>query len=88
VQFVLDDLETFFVQSVQPAPGDELLEVAVYPDVPLGQELLGAMVRDDQGDYHSPRVVIVHPARVQRVELLVRAPREGAQPFGFVRPDD
>jgi hypothetical protein len=88
VQLVLDDGETFFVQSVEPAAGNELVMLAVYPDVPLGQEMLAAMVRDEEGDYHTARVVIVHPARIQRTELLVRAPGEGAQPFGFTRPDE
>lgn len=88
MQIVLDDGETFFVQSVEPAPGDELIRFAVYPEVPLGQDMLAAMVRDDEGDYHSPRVVIVHPARVHRTELLVRAPGEGAQPFGFTGPNE
>jgi hypothetical protein len=66
----------------------KLVVLAVYPDVPLGQEMLAAMVRDEEGDYHTARVVIVHPARIQRTELLVRAPGEGAQPFGFTRPDE
>jgi len=48
--------------------------------------VLNALVEDLEGERHTPRVVILHPSQIWRIELLARAPGEGEAPIGFAIP--
>ena len=82
VEIVLDDRERFFIANAQPGPGDERVTLAVFP-AGLGDALLEAMIRDAEGELFTSRVVVVHPGRIVRVELLAHATGEGVPAIGF-----
>jgi hypothetical protein len=80
VEITLRDGDSFYVQHARAL--GELLTLAAYPEG-FGQEVIDALIEDNEGDLHTPRVVIVHPTDVLRVELLAHAAGEGALPIGF-----
>jgi len=66
-----------YLHEAQPGPGDELVSLSVYP---TGRER--EMIYNTKADRdYTPHVVVIHPARILRIELLREAPN--AVPFGF-----
>lgn len=78
--------ERFNVQRATAGPGERFVTFDVYPDVAPGGAVLDAMVKDAQGEYHTPRVVIVSLAEVRKIELLHESPGRSTA-FGFRAPD-
>jgi hypothetical protein len=85
------------IQTAVAGPGDASVTLEVYPDVAPGEEVLAHMVRrDPEGDFHTPRVVVVALHEIARVELLHwEPPPEGGQEddprafaIGFQAPEE
>jgi len=87
VQVTLADGESFFLMRAEPGPGDDWISLCPYP---AGRS--DEMVEDadaEEGELTTPRVVIVQPEMVTKIELLVQADeaRRGHL-LGFRLPDD
>ena len=69
------DHERLLLHSAAPGPGENLVTLDPYPD-----EEADMIERD--GSVATPRVVLVHPNAISKIELLFEVP--GAQgPMGF-----
>jgi hypothetical protein len=71
VQVTLADGESFFLMRAEPGPGDDWISLYPYPPGRLDE-----MVDDadaEEGELTTPRVVIIHPEMVAKIELLVEA---------------
>jgi hypothetical protein len=86
VQVTLADGESFFLMRAEPAPGDDWISLYPYPAGRLDEMIQDA---DAEGELTTPRVVIIHPEMVAKIELLVE-PDEARRGhlLGFRLQDD
>jgi hypothetical protein len=70
VQVTLADGESFFLMRAEPGPGDDWISLYPYPAGRLDEMIDDA---DAEGELTTPRVVIIHPEMVAKIELLVEA---------------
>lgn len=75
--------ENFYVESTEPGPGDSFVTFGVFPGT---EKVLEKMVRDNEGDYHTARVIVVSLHQLQQVDILYDAARSGT--IGFRAPED
>jgi hypothetical protein len=73
------------IQRAIAGPGEAWVTLDVYPDLDDDLGVLAHMVRDDEGDYHSTRTVLLALHQIARVELL--HDEEKAQTLGFRGPE-
>jgi hypothetical protein len=78
VRLSLTDGESFFLSNARPAPGEELLILYPYPpgmttDLPVGEDGYPVM----------PRVVIVSPQAIAKIELMAVPPGQREARFGL-----
>lgn len=66
----LSDGESFFLMRAEAGPGDEWISLYPYPAGRLDEMIDDA---DAEGELTMPRVVIIHPEMVAKIELLVEA---------------
>lgn len=66
-----------YLHQAQPGPGDDLVSLSVYP---AGREREMIYNEAEDRDY-TPRVVVIHPARIIKIELVREAPNVVS--FGF-----
>jgi hypothetical protein len=66
----LADGESFFLMRAEPGPGDDWISLYPYPAGRLDEMVDDA---DAEGELTTPRVVIIHPEMVAKIEL----PRRG-----------
>jgi hypothetical protein len=80
VHLRLADGEVYQALEVEPHPAADLLLIAPYP-----ADLEDLRVGPGTGLPVSPRLILVEPHHIARVEL--RRPEEDAHPMGFAPPD-
>ena len=78
VKVTLVDGESFFLSNARPAPGEGLVILYPYPpgmttDLPTGEDGYPVM----------PRVLIVSPAAVSKIELMAEPPGQREARFGL-----
>jgi hypothetical protein len=72
---VMPDQEQLLLHRAAAGPGDNLVTLEPFP------EAVDEMV-DREGVFSTPRVVLVHPNAIVKVELLYEAP-DAEAPMGF-----
>jgi hypothetical protein len=77
--------EAFRIQRTTPGPGDQFVTFEAYPDVVAGDAVLATMIRDDEGNYHTARVVLASLQEIRSVDLL-HGTTEQVRTYGFRAP--